>query len=85
MHEQVVHGFDVLGKEAHGWIPLEIFGTNGVPLEMETRDCSIADVSLTGDGKSCSSQNRGVRGGTSGVSAYMEHIESRFPRDMNAV
>jgi hypothetical protein len=47
--------------------------------------CSVADVSLTGHGKSCSSQNRGVRGGTSGVSAYMEHIESRFPRDMNAV
>jgi hypothetical protein len=47
--------------------------------------CSIADVSLTGHRKSCSSQNRRGRGGTAGVFAYLDHIESRLARDVKPV
>jgi hypothetical protein len=85
VHEQVVHGFDVFGEEAHVGF-LEVFwNKTALSARDGTQNCSIADVSLTGHGKCCSSQNRSVCGGTFDVSAYMEHIESRFGRDVNAV
>jgi predicted secreted Zn-dependent protease len=59
---------------------------NGAAIFMRgARDCSIADVSVTGHGKCCSSQNRPVHGATPDVSAYMDAIESRLARDVKPV
>jgi hypothetical protein len=61
---------------------LDVSGTNGAAIS-GALDCSIADVSLTGHGRCCSSQIDACTGGTAGVSTLYEQSDAMH--DVNGV